>query len=326
MKYLAFATAILTVSVGSAAAQTPDSSHTRPAQAPVFRSSASLVALTVTVTDGTAFVRGLQQADFSVFEDGVQQDVQFFESANVPLDLVLLIDTSASMRDKMGVVHDAALGFLRTLRPGDRAAVIEFNDNVNIVQPLTSGKAALEAAVRRTEARGGTALNNALYIAIKQFGHGAGSGGEVRRQSIAVLSDGNDTVSMLSFDDVLAQARRSGVSVYTIALKSHHEQEDLDGRRSFSESDYAMKTLAAETGALSFFPTRIAELEQIYASIARELSSQYSIGYTPANGQPDGRFRRVVVRVTSQPGLKLRARSGYLAEVAKASVFRGGAR
>lgn len=318
MKYLALVTAVLAGTV-SAAAQTPESDPAQPPQAGVFRSGASLVALSVTVTRGKAFVQGLQPADFSVFEDGVKQDVRFFEAANVPLDLVLLIDTSSSMREKMPVVREAALGFLKKLRPVDRGSVIEFNDNVNIIQALTTDRPALEMAVRQTEARGGTALNNALYIAIKQFGAGARVDGEVRRQSIAVLSDGNDTASVLSFDDVLGQARRSGVSVYTIALKSAYEDATSNGRRYFSESDYAMRTLAAETGAQSFFPSRIAELHGIYASIAEELSSQYSIGYAPSNARADGRFRRVVVQVTSQPGLKLRLRSGYLAETPKVS-------
>jgi Ca-activated chloride channel family protein len=315
VKYLALVTAVL-VGATNAAGQAP-AAHTdavHPTQSSVFRSGASLVAFNVTVMDGKQFVAGLQPADFAVFEDGVKQDVRFFEAASIPLDLVLLIDTSSSMRDKMPVVHEAALGFLKTLRAGDRGSVIEFNDGVNVVETLTSDKSALEAAVRKTDAKGGTALNNALYIALKQFGKMTNPGGDVRRQAIAVLSDGNDTVSLVSFDDVLGQARRSGVSVYTIALKSQYENQATDGRRYFSESDYAMRTLARETGAQSFFPAQIGELKGIYAVIAEELSSQYSIGYSPTNSRMDGRFRRIAVHVTSRPELKLRARSGYLAD------------
>ena len=315
MNYLALVTAVL-VGTATASAQTP-AAHTDGAQPPqtsVFRSGASLVAFNVTVMDGKQFVQGLHPDDFDVFEDGVKQDVRFFEASNIPLDLVLLIDTSSSMRDKMPVVHEAALGFLKTLRPSDRGSVIEFNDGVNVVETLTSDTRALEAAVRKTEAKGGTALNNALYIALKQFGKVAKEGADVRRQAIAVLSDGNDTASLLSFDDVLGQARRSGVNVYTIGLKSPYQNLGTDGRRYFSESDYAMKTLARETGAQSFFPLQISELKGIYAAIAEELSSQYSLGYAPTNARVDGRFRRIVVRVTSRPELKLRARSGYLAE------------
>lgn len=319
VKYLALVTVVLAGATGVSAQDRGD--QTSAAQPPqsVFRSGASLVALNVTVTDGTDFVVGLEPDDFAVYEDGVKQDVQFFEASNVPLDLVLLIDTSSSMRDKMSVVHEAALGFIKTLREGDRGAIIEFNDTVNIVQELTFDRTALEAAIQQTVAKGGTALNNALYIALKQFGKAARSGDAVRRQSIALLSDGNDTSSVLSFDDVLGQARRSGVSVYTIALKSAYRHTGPEGRTYFSTSDYSMRTLARETGAQSFFPTQISELKGIYAAIAEELSSQYSLGYAPTNGRLDGRFRRIVVRLPSQPGLKLRARSGYMADASSRS-------
>ena len=221
MKYLATGSVLLVALATSVAAQDlvkplpePQQAQAPTPQTPVFRAGASLVALNVTVTDGKRFVPGLQQGDFAVYEDGVQQQVQFFESKSVPVDLILLLDTSSSMRDKMAVVHEAALGFLRTLRAGDRGAVVAFNDGVQVLQPLTLDRAALDEAVRQTEARGSTALNNALYIAMKQFGRAAQQSGDVRRQAIAVLSDGEDTSSLISFDDVLGMARKSGIEVF----------------------------------------------------------------------------------------------------------------
>jgi Ca-activated chloride channel family protein len=289
-------------------------------QSPVFRSGASLVALNVTVTDDSRrFVRGLRAADFAVYEDGVQQAVQFFEASDVPIDLILLLDTSSSMRDKMPIVHEAALGFLGTLRQGDRGAILAFNDTVSIAQTLTEDRAALEAAVKATAAKGATALHNALYIALKEFGRSAQHGPDVRRQAIAVLSDGDDTSSLVPFDDVLKLARGSGVSIYAIRVES-----DLAGTRrpragvqpvQFSESKYAMNTLARDTGGQAFFPEYITDLKRVYASIAEELSAQYSIGYTPSNPRRDGRFRRIVVRLPLQPELKPRARAGYTADV-----------
>jgi Ca-activated chloride channel family protein len=102
------------------------------------------VSLTVTVTDGKRLVPGLKPDDFQVYEDGVRQNVQFFEAREVPIDLILLIDTSASMADKMEIVREAAVGFLRTIRPQDRGAVVTFGDRVNIAQALTSDGPALE--------------------------------------------------------------------------------------------------------------------------------------------------------------------------------------
>jgi Ca-activated chloride channel homolog len=279
---------------------------------PVFRSGASLVALNVTVTDAAKrYVTGLTANDFAIYENGVQQDVRFFESTSVPIDLIILIDTSSSMRPRMDTVHKAALGFLSTLRAGDRGAVVTFNDGVDVLKPLTDDRASLEEAVRQTVARGGTALNNALYVAIKQFGRQAVSTGEIRRQAIAVLSDGADTASVISYDDVLDLARASGVNVYPIALEAPTTAPDpMAGDR--SQTHYLLRQLARETGAQAFFPAGITNLASVYDDIARELSSQYSLAYAPTDTRPDGQFRRIAIRMTSRTDLRPRARTGYV--------------
>lgn len=311
MKHLVIGVCLVLAFTRYAVAQQPESA------APVFRSSTNMVALNVTVLDARKqFVPGLTQTDFAVFEDGVLQEVRFFEARDVPVDLIVLIDTSSSMRDKMSVVHEAAIGFLKTMKQGDRGAVVAFNDGVEILQPLTPDFAVLEQAVRSTIAKGSTSLHNALYIALKEFGRAATGGGDLRRQAIAVLSDGEDTSSLISFEDVLALARKSGVSIYTIGLHSKYSPARGNGgttARFFTTSDFALKSLAQETGAQSFFPLQIAELKGVYASIAQELASQYSIGYSSANGRLDGRYRRIVVRITDRPELSLRTRSGYTA-------------
>ncbi|HEX6463730.1 MAG TPA: VWA domain-containing protein [Vicinamibacterales bacterium] len=292
----------------SAEAQTPPRT---------FRSSASLVALNVTVTDGAKFVSGLQPSDFVVYEDGVKQDVKFFESASVPVDLILLIDTSASMGDKLDVVHEAATGFLKTMRPGDRGAVVTFSDSVSVAQPLTPDRDLLVRAVRSTGAHGSTALYNAVYISLKQFGQSAhGAGDAVRRQAIVVLSDGQDTTSIVKLEDVMDVAHQMGVNVYTVGLQSRLDERRLaedGGHRYLSESDYAMQTMARETGAQAFFPSP-SDLKSVYSRIASELATQYSIGYVPANNHPDGRFRRVIVQIITRPSLHPRTRSGYTAD------------
>ena len=321
MKRLAFGSLAALVVTTAAYAQAPapgDPAQQQPA--PVFRSGASLVALNVTVTDGKRLIGGLKANDFSVYEDGVLQPVQFFEARNVPIDLIILLDTSASMSDKMTVVHEAAVGFLRGLRTEDRGAVVTFGDNVNIAQALTTDHALLEQAIEQSQAHGSTALNNALYVAMKQFARAAQQAGEVRRQAIAVLSDGEDTSSVIGFDDVLAMARKSGINIYTICLQNKYSLARVEStKKYFSESDFAMKTLAQETGAQSFFPQSVQELKGIYGAIADELDNQYSIGYSPTNWRPDGRFRRIVVRVNEHPELRPRARLGYTAETARSS-------
>jgi VWFA-related protein len=322
VKYLALGSALLLAAATPTTAAGQQPSAASPSQ--VFRSGASLVALSITVTDGDKkYVTGLKPEDFAVYEDGVQQNVQFFEADEVPVDLIVLLDASSSMSDKMDVVHEAALGFLNTLRETDRGAVVTFSDGVDIVQTLTSDRRLLEDAIRRTQPRGATALYNALYVSLKQFGRAAQEAGDLRRQAIAVLSDGEDTSSLVNFDDVMALARKSGVSIYTIGLQSKYASARngaSGGRRYFSESEYSLKTLAQETGAQSFFPNVVSELKGIYAHIAQELSAQYSIGYAPTNGRSDGRFRRIVVRITSRPELRPRARTGYMAEAVRTAA------
>jgi Ca-activated chloride channel family protein len=299
--------------VGMAAVVSAQERATQPAQPPPFRSAVSLVALNVTVSGPDGLVNGLQKEDFAVLEDGIPQPIAFFETGTVPLDLILLLDTSSSIRDRLSVVHDAAIGFMKILRPDDRGAVVTFGDTVQVAQPLTSDRTALESAIRGTKAYGGTSLYNALYIALRQFARGARDTGDVRRQAFVVLSDGEDTTSLLAFDDVLAQARRSGVTIYTIHLGSGVEAPTARLARQASSSEFAMRQLAQDTGGSTFKVTEAAMLTGIYSGIAEEIARQYSIGYAPTDTRSDGRFRRVTVRVVEQPHLRARARAGYIA-------------
>jgi len=283
-----------------------------------FRSGVDIVSLNVIVTDNhDKFVSGLTQKDFAVFEDGVQQDVSFFAAANVPLDLAILLDMSSSMSGKMATVQEAAVGFASTLRSEDRITVIGIRDSARTLHELDGNVKAACDAIRRTTAGGGTALYNALYTTIKQMQKVHASEGDIRRQAIAVLTDGDDTTSIVSFDDVLGLAKQTGIAIYTIALKSPYPDLPLTTQKYFSESEFAMKSLAQETGARAFAPTDISQLAGVYSVITDELSNQYAIGYTSNNAKQDGSFRRILVRV-DEPNVRTRTRSGY--QVAKTQL------
>lgn len=295
----------------TAAAQEPTSQKA----APTFKTAIDLVALSVTVVDQQQkYVAGLTSQDFQVFEDGVLQQVSFFSASQTPMDLAILLDTSASMNERLPTAQVAAIGLVRTLHEGDRAAIIDLKDRIDVLQSFTSDTAKLEAAIRGTSAGGGTALYNAIYVALKHFAALAHDRSEIRRQAIVVLSDGDDTVSVLGFDDILDLARRSGVAIYTVSLKSKYALlREKSGRVSFSQSDFSMKTLAQETGARAFFPADVLDLPKIYATIGEELSNQYALGYAPRFGRPDGEYRRVIVRVLNRPDARPRTRLGYFA-------------
>ena len=178
------------------------------------------MSLAVTVTDPSHKIVGnLQRNDFAVYEDGVIQDLAYFETGDVPLDLALLIDTSASMEGKLGFVRKAATGFTATLRPGDRASVISFNNRVNVMQPFTEDVGAITRAIGRINANGGTALYNALYITLKEYARDLRKDDVVRRRAIVLLTDGEDTASLMSFDELLREAKREAITVYTIGLR-----------------------------------------------------------------------------------------------------------
>ncbi|MDO8835843.1 MAG: VWA domain-containing protein [Vicinamibacterales bacterium] len=280
----------------------------RAGQPPAFRSGVDLVSLTVTATDGGGrYVRDLGEGDFEIYEDGARQDVSFFTRTNLPLAVSLLLDTSASMEDKMATVQTAATGFIRQLRPEDQAQVIDFDNRVTVIVPFSGNQATLEQGIRATAAGGSTALYNAIYIALKELKKvQARAAADLRRQAIVVLSDGEDTSSLVSFEEVLEQAKRSETAIYAIALKS----KDYLTSKGYNEADYVLRQLTTQTGGRVFFPTAVNELPDIYRQISEELSSQYALGYSSRNAKRDGRWRRIVVRIT-RPGVLARTKQGY---------------
>jgi len=280
-------------------------------QPPSFRAGVDVVSLNVTVTDGSArYLTDLEPHDFSIFEDGVKQDVTLFSRTNLPIALALLLDTSASMETRLPVAQEAAVGFARRLRPQDLAEIVSFDSRVLVLQPFTNSADELEQAIRKTSAGGSTSLHNAIYIALKDLRRiVAKSADEVRRQAIVVLSDGEDTSSLLPFEEVLDLAKRSETAIYTIGLKS---DEGSTGARGFKEAEFVMRQFSQETGGRAFFPNQISELVNIYGQISDELSSQYTVGYTSRNPRRDGGWRRVVVRV-GRPNAVARTKLGYFA-------------
>ena len=291
---------LLTITV---AAQPPDT------QPPRFRAGIDIVSLSTTITDGDGrFVTDLEQADFLVYEDGVQQEVTFFTKTQLPIALALLMDTSASMDEKMSTAQEAAIGFAERLRAEDLAEVVDFDSRVDILQPFTNNIERLENAIRKTTAGGSTSLYNALYIALREMAQAPLQQADLRREAIIVLSDGEDTSSLVTFDEVLELAKRSDTAIYSIGLQS----EDSRSRRGFREADFVLRQLAQETGGRAFFPEEVEELPAIYQQISDELSSQYAIGYISANPLRNGAWRRIVLRVDREH-VTARTKQGYYA-------------
>lgn len=304
-------------------AQPPDPAPAPPAapaqptpqtpQAPSFRAGVELVSMNVTVTDAAArFITDLEQGDFSVYEDGVKQDITLFNRTNLPIALALLVDTSASMETRLPIAQEAAIGFARKLRPQDLAEIVDFDSRVVVLQGFSNDVSALEQAIRRTSAGGSTSMYNAIYIALKDLKKAVATTTEdIRRQAIVVLSDGEDTSSLLPFEEVLDLAKRSETAIYSIGLRSGEGTLSTTSR-GFKEAEFVLRQLSQETGGRAFFPSQALELNNIYGLIAEELSSQYTLGYTSRNNKRDGSWRRIVVRV-NRPSTQARTKQGYFA-------------
>ena len=279
---------------------------------PAFREGVDVVSLAVTVTDGrNRYITDLGESDFSVFEDGVKQELTFFNRRPQPIALSLLLDTSASMEQHLPMLQTAASNFVHRLKPADLAQVIDFDSRVEIRQAFTGNRSDLDAAIRQTAAGGSTSLHNALYIALRELAKvRAGAQEDVRRQAVIVFSDGEDTSSLVSFEEVLELAKRSETAIYVIALRGGDAPSTQS--RGFREAEFILRTLAQDSGGRAIFPTKIEDLTDIYAQIADELASQYTVGYTSSNSKRDGAWRRVVVRV-SRPDVAARTKNGYYA-------------
>jgi Ca-activated chloride channel family protein len=251
------------------------------------------VILWVTVTDRSdKLVGDLAKENFTVFEDGTPQTIRDFMLEDRPITMAIVLDSSGSMRDSMPEVHQAATAFVETLRPQDRALIIDFDDHVFLLQELTSDQPALKEAVGSTEALGSTALYDALHAAFRKLR------GIEGRKAIVLLTDGDDTSSQFSYNRILEEAKAQNVLLYGIGLG--------DVRKN------VLTEFSATTGGRAFFVSKASQLGEIYRKIAEELRRQYYLSYSTTNKVWDGRFVKLEVKSTN-PDWSVRARRGYFA-------------
>jgi Ca-activated chloride channel family protein len=300
---------IAALAVISTFAQTGPPQVRRPADQ-IYRAGVEMVSLSVTVLDQQSrYLTDLDSKDFLVYEDGAKQEISYFNRTTLPIALSLLLDTSASMDQRMAIAQDAAVGFAHKLRPQDLAQVVDFDTRVEILQDFTSDAAELEKAIRSSQAGGSTSMYNALYISLKELAKiKARNDDDVRRRAVVLLSDGEDTSSLVTFEEVLDLAKRSATTIYSIGLQS----KDTGFSKGFREAEFVLRQLAQETGGRAFFPQRAEDLAGIYGVIADELASQYTLGYASTNPKRDGGWRRLNVQ-TNRQGTTARTKRGYFA-------------
>ena len=273
-------------------------------EAPPITVDVRLVVLHATVTGSRGLpVSGLQSEDFRVYEDGRPQTIRLFQHEDVPVAAGLVVDASSSMKRKRAEVAAAAVAFARASNPADQMFVINFNENVTFGLPsqqmFSSSPMELEQALKDAPARGKTALYDAIDAGLERLRQ------TTRKKALVVVSDGGDNASIHTLHDVQEKAAASDVIIYTIGVFDEYDSDSNPG---------VLKKLAHVTGGEAFFPRELSSIVGICERIAKDIRSQYTIGYTPSDSNLKGRYRTVRV-VASHKGEKwnVRTRTGYLA-------------
>ena len=267
----------------------------------------NLVNLLFSVTDDKGrFVAGLGPGDFIVEEDGELQEIQHFARENeLPLTMALLVDTSPSVRPVFDEERRTAVSFLESiLRAQDLALVIGFDRTVTLIQDFTEVSSDLGESIFSLEIGSGTSVYDAVYLASEEKLRP-----EAGRKAIILISDGEDTTSRVERTEALIAAHQSNAVIYSIS-NSPPRRGFFGGRRSGNMG--TLKTLSEETGGTVFVLDNKSDFEYIFAQIAAELRTQYSLGYVSSNSEQDGKFRRITITPRNKK-LKVRTRRGYYA-------------
>ena len=258
-------------------------------------------------------VDGLKQENFQVFEDKVQQTIKTFRHEDIPLSLGLVIDNSGSMRNKRERVNSAALAFARESNPDDETFIVNFDDSAYLEQDFTGSIGDLVDALDNIDARGETALYDAIYLSADHL-----KSGNKDKKTILLITDGEDNVSKYKFDKVFDTLRQSkGVTLYAIGLLQEDDQRGgLFHPAPSKKAKADLIKFADVTGGQAFFPKNLDEVEDITKRIAHDIRNHYTITYTPTNASLDGTYREITVKVTPPKNMgkiTWHAKPGYYA-------------
>jgi VWFA-related protein len=277
----------------------------------VFHKEVDEVTLHATVVDDkNRLVTDLGRGDFTVFEDNQQQKITSFRREDIPVAMGIVIDNSGSMREKRPAVNAAAINFVKSSNPQDRVFVVNFNEDFFLDQDYTASIPKLKDALDRIEARGGTALYDAVVASADHLKKSA----TLEKKVLLVVTDGEDNASRESLEQAIRRLQEeNGPTVYTIGLL-----QDEHSKR----AKRALRQMAEETGGIAFFPQGLAEVDSITQQIAHDIRNQYTIGYKPTKPQSEGGFRSVKVDANAKgyKKLQVRTRSGYYAGQQRAAT------
>jgi VWFA-related protein len=283
---------------------------------------AALVNLNISVTNRSGVaLANLKKEDFEVAENSEPQKIEFFQPTTAPFNLVLALDLSGSIKDKLDVVKSAALRFIDILGPQDKVAVVTFTDEIRVVSQLTSDREELKRRIKAVDrSQGGTAFYEALWFALMDTLRGTRG----QRNAIVVMTDGVDSSldrynpmqSRVTFNQLARRLEESDVIIFPIYLDT--EYEEVFERGNSSSEAYAiardqLERIGELTGGLMFKAEKVNDLSGVYKQVAAAIRTVYSVGYYPTNAERDGTFRRVRVGV-NRADAAVRTRKGYYAK------------
>lgn len=303
---------------GTPAAGQPQSGAAPPSSAPssqepssndngtfVIRKDVDEVLLHATVVDDKQhIVTNLEKSAFTVLEDGKPQTIVSFRHEDIPVAMGVLIDNSGSMREKRAKVNQAALNLVRASNPQDEVFVVNFNDEYYLDQDFTNDLLKLKEALEKIDAKGGTAL----YEAVVASGDHLKRNARLERKVLFVVTDGEDNASQETLEQAVKHLQEeNGPAVYAIGILGDEEHPRRAKR--------ALEIIAQRTGGLAFFPKTLDEVDEISRQVAHDIRNQYTIGYRPTNPRSTGGFRqiRVEAKVKGHGKMIVRTKSGYYA-------------
>ncbi len=268
----------------------------------VISVDSSIVVLNASITDQSGkAVGGLGQKLFRVFEEGVEQEITAFSAEETPFAVVILLDTSGSMEQRVSLARSAALQFLNGLRIDDNAAIYAFDTEVKLVRDFSNSRD-LGDLFYDLKAEGMTVLNDAIFTAAQALGKRP-----EKRRAIVVLSDGADTMSKRNADKALQAASAVNATIYTVDMSSV-----TDNSRERLQNQGVLKNFAEKTGGRFVSTPGGVAMRDTFKRIVEELGSQYTLAFQPANLKKDGKWRSLELRV-ARPNLTIRTRKGYRA-------------
>jgi Ca-activated chloride channel family protein len=295
--------------------QKPQAASADKTQNQTLKVDVDLTLVNATVTDSlNRYVSGLGQEHFQIWEDKLEQKIEYFSAEDVAVSIGMIFDVSGSMKDKISTARDAAVTFLKTGNPDDEYFLVEFANRPEVASGFTTDISKLQSKIIFTPAKGMTAMYDAVYVGLEKLKEGNNP-----KKALLLITDGEDNRSRYTFQNVKDFVKEQDVQIYAIGITDEWNSQLGAGRTGRA----MLEELADLTGGRAFFPDSVYELEDICTKIAIELKNQYVIGYHSTNAAKDGKWRKLRLKVNPPKGiqhLNVRAKAGYFAPTADAAA------